>query len=126
MPTEFLSDDQLAPYGRFSGAPSRTHLERYFFLDDADRALIARHRRPHLQLGFALQLGTVRYLGTFLPDPLDLPTNRMKQPGLPSLPRVRRMKRESIAPPSAKASEQCHGMCPDWLHIIWPGLQQSP
>jgi len=54
MPTEFLTDDQLARYGRFCGAPSRAHLERYFFLDDADRELIGRHRRLHLQLGFAL------------------------------------------------------------------------
>ena len=56
MPTEFLTDDQLAQYGRFYGAPSRVQRERLFFLDDADRALIARRRRPHLQLGFALQL----------------------------------------------------------------------
>jgi Domain of unknown function (DUF4158) len=62
MPTAFLTDDQLAQYGRFCGAPSRAQLERYFYLDAADRASIARRRRPQVRLGFALQVGPVRYL----------------------------------------------------------------
>jgi hypothetical protein len=36
---EFLSDGQAAAFGRFSGVPTREQLERYFLLDDADRAL---------------------------------------------------------------------------------------
>ncbi len=37
MPVEFLSDEQAAAYGRFDGPPSQAELERFFFLDDADR-----------------------------------------------------------------------------------------
>ncbi|MEV4888996.1 DUF4158 domain-containing protein [Nonomuraea sp. NPDC055795] len=73
MPVEFLSDAEAAVFGRFDGPPSRAELERDFFLDDADKAIIRKRHGEHNQLGFAVQLGTVRYLGTFLPDPIDVP-----------------------------------------------------
>jgi hypothetical protein len=56
MPVEFLSDAEAAAYGRLIGVPSRAELERFFFLDDADRALIAERRGAHNRLGFALQV----------------------------------------------------------------------
>ena len=71
MPVEFLSDEQAMAYGRFRGGLIRAELERYFFLDDADRMLVKSKRRKHNKLGFAVQLSTVRYVGRFLDDPLD-------------------------------------------------------
>jgi Domain of unknown function (DUF4158) len=60
MPVEFLTDEEVAAYGRFGGPPSRAELERFFFLNDRDRELVRQRRRPQNRLGFALQLGTVR------------------------------------------------------------------
>jgi hypothetical protein len=75
VPVEFLTDEQAEAYGKFAEEPTRPELERFFFLDDVDRDLIARRRSTHHQLGFALQMCTVRYIGRFLPDdPLEAPS----------------------------------------------------
>mgnify|MGYP005606742319 CR=1 FL=1 len=73
MSLGFLSDAQVSAYGRIDGVPSRADLERFFFLDDADRELIGDRRRDHNRLGFVLQATTLRYVGVFLEDPLDVP-----------------------------------------------------
>jgi hypothetical protein len=76
VPVEFLSEEQVARFGRFVADPSLLELERCFRLNAKAIGLLGGKRRDENRLGFAVQWGTVRMLGTFLgEDPTAVPAS---------------------------------------------------
>ena len=75
MAVSFLSAAQRDCYGRYPDVVTPDDLARCFHLSDDDHAQIMSCRGHHNRLGFALQLTTVRYLGTFLDDPIAVPSS---------------------------------------------------
>jgi hypothetical protein len=75
VPFEYLSDEQAGRYCRFVADPTPEELEKFFFLDAETLALVRSKRRLHNRLGWSIQWGTVRMLGTFLTDsdPVGVP-----------------------------------------------------
>ena len=69
MPTEFLTDTQRYRLTRIPADISQEDISIHFTLNDEDKMLVRKQRRPHNRLGFALQVGALRYLG-FCPDDL--------------------------------------------------------
>ena len=87
MPTRHLSDEQRQRYASFAAAPLPHQLSRYFHLDGGDREIIDELRGDHNRLGFALMLGSARFLGAFPGAACDIPRSvtafLVNQLGLP-------------------------------------------
>lgn len=69
LPVAFLTAEQQKRYGRFAGDPAPEQLDRFFHLNEDDLEFVRGN------LGRALQLGTVRFLGTFLNNVSDVPAS---------------------------------------------------
>ena len=84
MPARFLTDEQLATYGRYAAdPPDQAVLERFFFLDDADRDLVATRRGDHGPSRKATAEIIARFAATGRDDPDDRSPARHHRRGHP-------------------------------------------
>ncbi|MFC9460947.1 DUF4158 domain-containing protein [Streptomyces sp. NPDC056983] len=69
MPTKFLSEEQRRRFGHFTEDPDKGQLAESFLLDQTARRRAMAARGARNRIGWAVQLGTIRYLGTFVNRP---------------------------------------------------------
>lgn len=69
MPIGFLTAAERDRLNHFPTQIPDEDLRAFFLLTEDDQRVINQQREAHTRLGFALQLGAVRYLG-FAPDDL--------------------------------------------------------
>jgi hypothetical protein len=67
VPVSLLSETEARRWGRFGGEPTVEQLDRFFHHDPEDLRWARRRREDATVLGFAVQVGTLRFLATFLP-----------------------------------------------------------
>ena len=60
-------------YGQYNTNPTPKQLLEHFGLNTEDLNLMGTCRSAHTKLGMSVQLCTLRFLGTFLPDPTEVP-----------------------------------------------------
>ncbi|MEV6028361.1 DUF4158 domain-containing protein [Streptomyces sp. NPDC052036] len=73
MPTNFLSEEQRRRFGHFTEDPDEGQLAGSFLLDKTARRSAMAARGARSRIGWAVQLGTIRYLRTFLNNPEEVP-----------------------------------------------------
>jgi TnpA family transposase len=78
MPVDFLTEEQCQSYAKYPVTLSQDQLDKYFYLDDKDKEFIYACRRDYNKFGYAIQLTTVRFLGTFLTNPIDVPNSAIE------------------------------------------------
>lgn len=75
MARKLLSKEQRQHFGKFPGVPSEKQLSKYFFLDDYDLTIVKDLRTETNKLGFSVQLGVLRFIGTFPQSAEEIPPN---------------------------------------------------
>ncbi len=70
MPRQFLTKAEREQLSSFPSSPTEENIIKFYALTAKDNELINKRSGDYNRLGFALQLGTLRYLG-FIPDELQ-------------------------------------------------------
>ena len=73
MPVRFLSDAERDRLSRFPQDMPSQDINKYFQLTEEEQEIAESQRGEHNRLGFALQLGCLRYLGFFPTNLFEVP-----------------------------------------------------